>query len=293
MKIRITSTLIFIFLVTACSENYIEKGSKEYISTVNQWHQKRVENLKKSDSWLSLAGLFWLEQGENTFGTEKSNKIIFPNGEPQMGKFILEGDSVKLVISPGVKILVDGTELQQTNLKDDTEKATLMTYKSLLWYIIKRDDKIGIRLKDSENEILKNFTGIPRFPVNSDWKFEAEWIAYNPVKIIEIPNILGQIEKDTCYGKIVFKKDGKEYILEPQGKDELFIVYADETNGEETYGAGRFLYASRKDNKVELDFNKSYNPPCSFTKYATCPLPPDQNRLKLKVTAGERFEGHH
>lgn len=294
MKTKIISIIFLSLLLIACGDKIEEKGSPEYIDSINTWHSQRIESLTKKDGWLSLAGLYWLKEGENSFGTNKTNDLVFPKGEEFMGKLIFENNKVKLIVNEGVEILVDSTLSNETILTDDSAKPSILTYKSLVWFIIKRQDKYGVRLKDTENELLSKFNGIDRFPVNSDWRFNAEWIAYNPVKVLEIPNILGQIEIDTCYGYIKFIYEGKEYTLDAQGKkDNLFIVFADQTNGEESYGAGRFLAAIKKGNRVDLDFNKSYNPPCSFTKYATCPLPPDQNRLKIKITAGEKYSGSH
>lgn len=296
MKNSIILLSVFSILFFSCGENYKEKGTPEYIKQINDWHKERIENLKKPEGWLSLAGLLWLQEGENSFGTDKSNTIVFPKGESKMGSFILTKDSVFINIAEGVNILVDGNPVKKAVLVNDMQgKATVMKYKSLVWFLIKRGPKIGIRLKDTENPDIAAFKGIPRFPVNDDWKLEAKWEAYNPVKKLEIPNILGMVDTSLCYGAVVFNVEGKEYRLDAEGKDNLFIVFADATSGEETYGAGRFVAAVRDTvtNKVMIDFNKAYNPPCSVTKYATCPVPPDQNRLSLKITAGERFEGHH
>ena len=170
-----------------------------------------------------------------------------------------------------------------------------MSIGSLRWYIIKRDDKYGVRLRDIDANLRKEFKGIDTYPVNEDWKITAKFEAYNPPKTISIPSIIGTVEEDMAPGALVFEKDGKEYRLDPVVEgDEFFIIFADETSGEETYGAGRFLYTAMPDStgNVILDFNKAYNPPCAFTPYATCPLPPKQNYLKLRITAGEKKYGN-
>ena len=175
---------------------------------------------------------------------------------------------------------------------------TVLTLGSLKWFIIKRgEDKYGVRVRDLRASLLENFKGIDTFPINEDWKIIAKYEPYNPPKIISIPSIIGTVDQDTARGSLVFEVNGEKYKLDPiKEGNEFFIIFADETSGKETYGAGRFLYADMPDSlgNVILDFNKAYNPPCSFTKYATCPLPPKQNYLHLSVTAGEKNygEGH-
>jgi hypothetical protein len=173
---------------------------------------------------------------------------------------------------------------------------TVLSYKNFRWHIIKRQDKFGVRLRDLTAPLVKNFKGIETFPINDDWKIEASFVPYNPPREILIPNVLGMIDTSKAAGKIIFKKDGKEFSLEALdgGPDSFFIIFADETSGKETYGAGRFLSVEKpkQGQKFYIDFNKAYNPPCVFTKYATCPIPPKENHLKLRVTAGEKmFEG--
>lgn len=291
--------LVFMFLLfIACSENLKEKGSKEYIAEIKSWHNKRIENLKKENGWLNLVGLLWLKEGENKFGSDKSNDIVFPEGTPNfMGKFILQDTTVIMEVNPNVEITNNGNKVTKLKLENDLKgNPTVVAYKYFRWQIIKRQDKIGVRLRNLEAPLVKNFKGIETFPINDDWKIEAEFIPYNPPKNILVPNILGMIDTSKSLGKIVFKKDGKEFSLEAldTGPDSFFIIFADETSGKETYGAGRFLSVEKpkEGKKFYIDFNKAYNPPCVFTKYATCPLPPKENQLKIRVTAGEKmFEG--
>lgn len=299
IKTKILVLFIIGGFLMSCGSEYQEKGSAEYIKSVKEWHNERVESLKTKSIWLKLAGLHWIEEGENTFGSSTDNKLIFPNNTKDfMGKIIREGDKLTLVVNDGVEITVDDKPVTELELADDmTGKPTVMKYKNYWWYVIKRGgDRFGIRLIDDEHPNLKSFTGIPTFPINEDWNIKGKWVPYNPVRTIEIPSVIGTASVDSCYGAIIFNKDGKEYKLHAAGKDkELFIIYTDATSGVETYGAGRFAVAevNYENNEVVIDFNKSTNPPCSMSKYATCPLPPDGNRLKLRVTAGERFEGHH
>ena len=297
--VKLTVFLITVILLTACGSQQKEKGSAEYINSVKKFRKDRIDNLKTKSIWLKLAGLYWLEEGDNSFGASKNNKLIFPDGSAEvMGNLQRTGDVVKLIVNEGIEITVNDKPVTEIELAADaTGSPTVMKYKNLWWYLIKRgEDRYGIRLIDDKHPALKSFNGIPSFPVNDDWKITAKWVPYNPVRTIETPSVIGTSTIDSLYGAIVFNKDGKEYKLHAAGKNKMmFIIFADGTSGEETYGAGRFLVAEAdfEKNEVILDFNKAYNPPCSLSKYATCPLPPDGNRLKLRVTAGEKFEGHH
>jgi len=278
-----------------------EKGDPAYISSIQQWHNGRIERLKKENGWLNLVGLYWLSEGENTFGSDPSNKIIFPKDKAPafIGTITLKDGKAVVKINKDINVTSDGKPVTELNLvSDSSDKATILTLGSLRWVFITRSGKYGIRLRDIDAPLVKNFKGIDTFPVNSDWKFDAKFVPYNPPKVISISTIIGTVEKDTVPGALVFNVDGKEYKLDPVKEgNEFFIIFADKTNGNETYGAGRFLYASEPDStgKVIVDFNKAYNPPCAFTKFATCPLPPEQNYLKLEITAGEKTygESHH
>jgi uncharacterized protein (DUF1684 family) len=277
-----------------------KEADPKYVKEIQQWQQKRAENLKKPTGWLTLIGLFWLKEGENTFGSAKDNDFVFPEGKAaaHMGAFILKDSVVSIKINSGVKVLINKEEKKEAVLRSDMEEETdILNYGSLQWNIIKRGQKYGVRLRDLESDKIKNFAGIETFPVKESWKVIAKYTPYNPPKKIEIPTVLGTVEEGEAPGYLSFAIDGKEYKLDPtQEGDEFFIIFADMTNGEDTYGAGRFLYSAAADSTgyVTLDFNKAYNPPCAFSRYATCPLPPEQNRLHVRVEAGEKaYKGEH
>lgn len=296
MKQFFVFSFISILFFISCGENYEQKGSETYIKEIQEWDQLRVERLKSDNGWLNLVGLYWLKEGKNTFGSDKSNDIVFPsNAAPQMGSFILNDSAITVKINKDVDVLVDSQLVKEAVLKSDVEEnTTIMSYGSLRWYAIVRDGrKFGIRLRDLEAPLVKNFEGIERFPINEDWRIEAKWIPLDPPKELIIPNIIGTTSEAMAYGRLDFEIDNKTYSLYPTGQESLFIIFADQTSGEETYGAGRFLYTDGPDsnNVVILDFNKAYNPPCAFTKYATCPLPPKENQLKIRITAGEKNFG--
>jgi hypothetical protein len=292
-----TQLILTIVLLFACAEQVPDfKGTPEYIADIKQWHQQRIERLKKDNGWLNLVGLYWLQEGANSFGSSKDNDIQFPLNSPDwIGIFFLNDGIVSMKINNGINVTANDIPVKELELKTDSSgEPTILELGSLQWHIINRGDNYGIRLRDLKAPLVKEFKGIDTYPINSDWRFEAGFETYDPPKEILIPNILGTTEEDFSPGAIVFKMNGNEYKLDAiESSSGYFIIFADETSGEETYGAGRFLYTGRKDSldKVILDFNKAYNPPCVFTKFATCPLPPKQNYLQLRITAGEKMWG--
>lgn len=289
--------IIIVFILFSCGENLKERGNPNYIAEIKAWHKRRIENLKKENGWLNLVGLYWLKEGENKFGSDKSNDIVFPPKAPAfIGILTLKDSIVTVKINDGINVTSDGINIKSAELKNDMQrKPTVLEYGSLRWFIIKRGNKYGVRLRDLESELVKNFPGIETFPINIDWRLEAKFEPYEPPKKIFVPNVLGMIEEEYSPGALVFNKDGKAYRLDVLDEgNSYFVIFADETSGVETYGAGRFLYVNKADStgKIFIDFNKAYNPPCAFTKFATCPLPPKQNHLKLRITAGEKkFNG--
>ena len=296
------SILIIIAGFTGCGKtNRGVKGTPKYIASIKTWHNQRIKNLKKPDGWLNLAGLFWLKEGVNKIGSGQDNDIVFPKDKaPEyIGKVTINDTIVTFHAGNGNGATYNGKPVTSIRLYSDmTGNPTVIATGSLRWFIIKRGNKIGIRLRDLKAPLLQNFSGIRTYPINENWRLTAKFVPYKQPKIVSIPSIIGTVEKDTVEGSLVFRIKGKTYKLDPveEGK-ELFIIFADKTSGEETYGAGRFLYASDPDSAgdVVLDFNKAYNPPCAFTPFATCPLPPGQNYLPVKITAGEKKygKGHH
>ncbi len=299
MKSKLLMILFSLFIFSFCSsENIEEKGSDEYLESVNKWSENRESRLKEESGWLNLVGLFWLNEGENTFGSDSKNNLVFPKDMPaKIGVFSLIDSVVTVKLNDNSEVQINDKLVNSEVLKSDIEDSTtIMSYKNFKWFLIKRGDKFGIRLRDLNADLVKNFPGINRFPINSDWKITAKFYPYNPPKQINIPTIIGTVDVEDSPGYVEFEMNDQKYKMDAMknGKG-FFFVFADLTSGEETYGAGRFLSADaqNENGKVILDFNKAYNPPCAFTKYATCPLPPEQNRLKLRITAGEKNFGNH
>lgn len=301
LKRFLKSFMIFLLLILFYSCTQKPTADPNYVKEINEWDQKRINRLKADDGWLNLVGRFWLEKGESTFGSSKDNDIVVESSKlpEHIGSFFFVDSTVTFKAKDGVEVLQNGKPVKEIILIDDQKKnITVLQIGSIKFNLIVRDTLYGIRFRDLNSDLVKNFNGVERFPVDESWKITAKYEAYNPVKEIDVPNVLGQISKEKCPGAIVFELDGKTHRIDAvdEGEDKLFLIIADQTSGDETYGGGRFMYVNKPDSTgtIFLDFNKAYNPPCVFTKYATCPLPPLQNYLKLKIEAGEKVyaEGH-
>lgn len=294
--------LIFILLLaTACQprpENPLDPVA--YAAEIEHWHEARIASLKSDNGWLNLAGLFWLQDGINTFGSDPDNSLVFPEGRiaSKAGFFLVKNGTVHLNVNPDVEIFSNNTRISELQIfHPDSTKQPVLTHGSLQWFVIKRDDQLGIRLRDLKSAEVEQFTGIERYPVDPEWRVVAKLEVPLTPKTIDITNVLGQTIAQKSPGTLVFNWQNKAYRLDAlEEGTELFIIFGDLTNTSETYPAGRYLYAQPPgpDGTTILDFNKAYNPPCAFTSYATCPLPPPQNVLPLAVRAGEKnYHGDH
>lgn len=289
---------LFSFLVLLFFASSTLLAQNSYETEIENWKQKRIDYLKSEEGWLNLIGLFWLHQGKNTFGSGNNVEIKFPtNSIPEnAGYFELNGTTVTLFANELTDIKINNTSLKRAILFSADTVNTFATYGSLKWNIIKREDKIGVRLRDLQSPLAKSFTGINRFATDSLWRIKAYLKKPQINSNIFITNILGQTNAEASAGKLIFNFANKEYVLDALEEDnQLFILFGDATSGKETYPTGRFLYANFPDTNgyTIIDFNKAFNPPCAFTNYATCPLPPKQNILPFAVTAGEKTYGHH
>jgi uncharacterized protein (DUF1684 family) len=270
------------------------KPAADYTRQIEGWRAQRVERLKAPGGWLSLIGLHWLKDGANSVGSAKGNDIVLAKGPAKLGTITLKDGKATIALDAKAGATIDGKPAQAAELLDDAhEHPTTVAFGSASFHVIDRNGKKALRVKDSEAKTRTGFKGIDYFPIDPSWRVEAKFEEFKPAHSLEIPTVLGTVDKMTVPGKVTFTRDGKNYtllpVLETADAKELWFIFADRTSGKETYGAARFLYADLpKDGKVTVDFNKAYNPPCAFTPYATCPLAPPENRLDLRVTAGEK-----
>lgn len=267
-----------------------------------QWRKGRIERLQSEEGWLTLVGLHWLSEGENLIGTDAGAKVRFPEGKgPQKaGVLILEGGKVRLKTVEGSPLTVNGAAATDMPLRMDADgKPDVLHLAGRSFFVIRRGpkgEKVGVRVKDPKNPVRTGFKGIEMYPFDPAYRVVATFEPYPEPKIVQIPTVIGVSDAMKAWGRAHFTLKGKKFALEPvdEGDGRLFFIFRDATNGKTTYPAGRFLYADPpKDGKVILDFNQSYNPPCAFTRFATCPLPPPQNVMKVAVKAGEKNYGDH
>lgn len=258
---------------------------------IRQWQKNRDERLRKEDSWLTLIGLHWLTEGENVV------TLTRPGAPPV--RLLRSGDQT--ILHAASPMTIGGKPVTgDVPLLADADKGglTIVQMGSVRFNVIKRGDRYALRVKDAEAETRTHFKGLEYYPIDPKWRVTARFEAYHPPKKIPITDVTGMTSDNISPGALIFEVDGKEYRLDPileQGSDEYFIIFRDATSRDTTYPAGRYVYAPQpKDGRTVIDFNKAYNPPCAFTDFATCPLPPLQNRLPIRIEAGEKkYAGGH
>jgi uncharacterized protein len=261
----------------------------DYTAEVTKFRAEREKSLVAEDGWTTVVGLAWLKEGDNRAGSDPKAEVELPASLPaQVGVFTLKSGHVHFQPASGVK-------LPARDLMPNKDVLSLGTVK---FFLIQRTGKFGVRIKDTQAATRKEFSHLSWYPLDSSWRIVAQYVPWDKPHVLNFDTVIsGLQEQDSSPGYLTFTRDGKEYRLEPA--DDGSIVFRDLTAGKATYGAGRFLDIVLPKNlkapsAVVLDFNEAYNPPCVFTAYATCPLPPPQNRLSLSVAAGElMYNGHH
>lgn len=310
MRVMLLPALALALLLAGCGgssdqaaadEAAAAKAAREaklaYEREVRDWRHERQERLLRPDGFLSLVGLHWLNPGATYVGSAQDNGTRLALGPPQVGLLDVRKDgSVTLRVADGAEVTVDGEPAKGTVtlVPDSQGKPTVVGFNrgDASFVLIERGGRFALRARNAMARTRTSFPGIDYFDIDPGFRFEARFEAHPPGKTIDIVNMLGMVEPMANPGRLLFEKDGKQYSLEAldEGDGELFFVFADRTSGHQSYPASRFLYAkpAGPDGKVVLDFNRAYNPPCAYTPYSTCPMPPPENRLDLAVTAGEK-----
>ena len=271
-------------------------ATSPYVGEIEHWRAQREERLKADNGWLTVSGLFWLKDGATTFGSAAGNDIVLPASAPaRAGVIQFSGGKASVRVEPGVRILSGDEPVTAMDLRADTAPGgpDVLVLGALSLQVIERGGRYGIRLKDNDSPQRKAFAGTQWYPVSAAYRVTARFVPNAKPKTIAIANVLGQEEQQASPGYAVFTINGQEARLDPNLDEpdakELFFIFKDPTSGRDTYPAGRYLYTDLpKDGTVTLDFNKAVSPPCAFTAYATCPLPPPQNRLAVRIEAGEK-----
>jgi uncharacterized protein (DUF1684 family) len=294
---RLFGAAALIWALTAAMSSQLAGAAttEDESARIAEWRAKRLAALTSATGWLTPVALYWLKEGENSFGRGADRAFSVDDGalSPDTGEFVLTRGHVRYVAHAAKVMTYLGKPVTSLELLSDaSEKPTELIAGSLHFMLIERAGHLGIRVRDSVSPNRLQFKGLEYFPVRADWHIQARFEPYVPEHHISIVNILGMTEEMTSPGAIVFEREGRQWrldaILESPGDRELFVMFSDATSGKQTYGAGRFLYVGLPHaDRIEVDFNEAFNPPCAFTDFATCPLPPEQNRLALAIDAGE------
>ncbi|MEY2499264.1 MAG: uncharacterized protein QOD12_2820 [Verrucomicrobiota bacterium] len=276
----------------------VAQAQIDYVKTVEKWRGDHESDLKKETGWLTVAGLFWLKEGINTVGAGENFDVRLTDNFKQgkFGEIEFKNGVAVLKVEKGVEAQSDSKSISTIDLvSDEKGKPAQIRTGSQTFFLIKREDRFGIRLKDSNSEARRNFKELHWFPIDESYKVAARLEAFPEPKEVMVPNVLGGQFKMKSPGILKFILKGKEYSLQPvdEGDGTLFIIFRDRSSLSETYTSGRFLYADKPGNgEAVLDFNKAENPPCAFTPFATCPLPPPQNIVDVEIEAGEKRYDH-
>jgi len=281
---RLIAPVLFLTLALRAADT-----TDAYRREVEQWRAQHQSELAKDFGWLTVVGLDWLKEGDNRVGSDPASEVPLPPGSAprRVATISLHAGKVALHPAPGVPLTLNGKPASETALREDDD---VLAINHLKFYLIRRGDKAGIRLKDNDSPGRKHFQGLSWYPIDPSWRIQAKYTPWPAPHNVLFHNTIGQEESEPSPGYVTFQKDGREFRLEPVLDDgQLFFVLRDQTSGKTTYGASRFLYTEpAKNGVVWLDFNQAENPPCAFTDFATCPLPPPQNRLALAIPAGEK-----
>ena len=287
----------FLMANVSCSNTTSAKKNKDFHKEEMKWREERDKSMRSPTSWLTIAGLFWLDEGENTFGTDKANKLVLPSSSAPSfcGKFSLGEGRVKVIAAKGAGIKIKGEEIEEKVLtSDDQGNPDVLELNDLRMWVIKRGERYGIRMRDANAQAYKEYKGLEFFSPSEKFRIKGNFVPYDKEKTIEITTVAGTKAEMISPGSVSFALEGKEYRLEAFKENEentkLFIVFKDLTNGEETFAKGRFLTVDvLKNRRVDLNFNRATNPPCNYTPYATCPVPPHKaNWLNVRIEAGEK-----
>ena len=272
-------------------------ANEEYEKSILSWRQEVENNLRRENGWLALAGLFWLRKGTNIIGSDPVSDIRLPNRAPtRLGTFEFDGDSVTLNVERDLPVELNGVVTKNAQLDTDQEDVpSFISFTDMRMVVVRRSKGVGIRLWDNTREERRTFPSRKWYPVKEAYRIPATYTRFETPKIVKMPDILGAILDEPMQGFVTFELDGKKYelVTEELPDHRLFIQFMDETNGNPTYPSGRYHYTDALEgDKVFIDFNKAYSPPCAFTEYATCTFPPQENHLKVRIEAGEIFLKH-
>ena len=282
-----------LLLLAACAAHAPSDPAWE--PSLVEWRARADKSLRSDNGWLTLAGRFVMKPGVNTFGTGAGNDIVFPRGlgPDRIGTITIAGGKVTMTLAPGLSVRKEGMDLDEVILGTSVEKRDWVTMGRAAMHVIEREGRYVLRLADNESEVRKGFGGRIWYEPDASYRVRATFVPYPPGRKVSIVNVLDEVSDEPSPGYVEFELEGRKHRLDAVGEDEgLFFVLRDKTAGETTYRPGRFLYVPKKPEPgttFVLDLNRVYNPPCAFSEFTTCPLPPRQNILDVRIEAGEKY----
>ena len=294
--IQISQVWVLSFLVAACGPAEPAFDRAAYEASIMEWRDGRIAALKSPFGYLSQVGLFWIDEGRWSIGSDADSDIVLPAKAPgRVGEFQVSTDGVRFIVEDGVEVLYEDAPVRELMMPPDVSGENVMVqHGSIAWSVVERGGKLAVRVRDFEHPWLESFGPIPYFDIDPAYRVEAVLHPYAEPREIVVDTVIEGLQQfPVAAGTVTFVVDGVEYELEPQlAGERLFFIFGDQTNRDATYGAGRYLYADMPgdDGRFILDFNKAYSPPCAFNDFSTCPVASPRNRLPIRVEAGEKFD---
>jgi uncharacterized protein len=295
---RMAALLAFVMAIAGCArETTPPLDVAAWKAATDSFRQDRIDSLTSDDGWVTLVGLFWLEPGVHRVGSDRASDIRLPGtrATKAVGKLTVAGDTVRFDADPSAHVTLAGEPVTSVQLRPlpDSARPLTLAMGTLRATLIKRTRGLALRVRDTANPNRAAFPGLAHFDPDTSWRLPARFEPYDPPRKVRILDVTGSEDEKSSPGAIVFTKEQEEFRVDVLTDDDTttyWMIFKDGTSGAETYGAGRYLHAPRPDasGHLTLDFNRAYNPPCAYTRFATCPLPPPQNKLALRVTAGEK-----
>ena len=294
---RLSLTALSVALLISCGGQADTAFVKEaYVAEILEWRAGRLSRLLAPTGYLNQTGLFWLREGRYSFGSAETNDVVFPgDGASNIGTFDVDESGIVMTVEPGVDVRSEDQPVEQILIADDrSENPVMITHGSLAWSVVERDGKYAVRLRDFNHPFLATFGPLPYFDIDPALRVQATLHRYAEPRTANVGTVIeGLGYHPQTPGVVKFEIDGQAYELEAYASGEkLFFVFGDATNRDDTYGAGRFLYADAPgdDGLTVLDFNQAYSPPCAFNDFSTCPVASPRNRLPTRIEAGEKYD---
>lgn len=293
---KLMVTAVVALVLVSCGRAQPWPDAVAYEQEILEWREERLAALQAPSGYLNQVGLFWLDDGSHSVGSAPGSDVRLPSSAAaDIGVFDVSKHGVRMQVNAAVDVFSGDAVVTDLLIADDTTEAPVeVTHGSIAWTVIKRDDRFAIRVRDFEHPFVKTFGPLPYFPIDPSLRVTAMLQRYDAPKVANVDTVIeGLGYHPESPGVVSFEIEGERFELEAYASGErLFFVFGDATNRNDTYGAGRFLYADLPgpDGRTTMDFNRSYSPPCAFNDFSTCPVASPRNRLPIRIEAGEKYD---